>query len=280
MDRCHAGVPHGLPLPRIGPYAVGHDGAAGPQAVFGIGLPVLLAARVELAHPGHLCLVLRQVGLDGEIPLRRQFAQKRHQLVSAGGGEPGRQHGLHQAEVLTGIQPAERLTPGLLCGLLQQAGGSVPVHVHLAHVAGDAGLLQFLHQDQRGVRVERGEHAHPRGAVCNKLPGQAAVNLPGVACVREPGLCGKGVCVQPVQQGQVHAHPQHGVLGRMEVQIRKGLEDQRVSPVLHRGTGVLLGQRPVHTPDEAVLGHQISARQGIQLSQGGSGQNSSLDDRQ
>ncbi|CAN4037230.1 hypothetical protein KMBAHK_KMBAHK_11545, partial [Dysosmobacter welbionis] len=103
-------------------------------------------------------------------------------------------------------QPAERLTPGLLCGLLQQAGGSVPVHVHLAHVAGDAGLLQFLHQDQRGVRVERGEHAHPRGAVCNKLPGQAAVNLPGVACVREPGLCGKGVCVQPVQQGQVHAH--------------------------------------------------------------------------
>ena len=47
MDRCHAGVPHGLPLPRIGPDAVGHDGAAGPQAVFGIGLPVLLAARVD-----------------------------------------------------------------------------------------------------------------------------------------------------------------------------------------------------------------------------------------
>ena len=128
--------------------------------------------------------------------------------------------------------------------------------------------------------MEGGEHAHPGGAVFDQLPGQAAVDLPGVVRVREPGLRGKGIGVQPVQQGQIHAHPQHGILGGVEVQVRKGLENQRVPAVLHRGPGVLLRQSPVDAPDDAVLGHQIPARHGLQLPRGGGGQNGSLDDRQ
>ena len=37
--------------------------------------------------------------------------------------------------------------------------------------------------------------------------------------ILEPGLRAEGVGIQPVQQGQIHAHAQHGVLGGVEVQV-------------------------------------------------------------
>ena len=235
---------------------------------------------MELADPLDLPVVLRQVGLDGQVPLRRQPPQKRHQPVGAGGGEPGRQHGLHKAEVPARLQPAEGRPFGILRGLLQHAGGGVPVHVHLAHVSGDAGLLQLLHQDQRGVRVEGGEHAHPGGAVFDELPGEAPVDGPGVVRVGEPGLRGEGIGIQPVQQGQVHAGAQHGVLGAVEVQVREGLEHQVVPPVLHRGAGVSLRQGGEDALNDAVFSHKVPVRRGVQPPQGGGGDDGPLDDGQ
>ena len=219
------------------------------------------------------------MGLDGQVPLRRQIPQESHQLVGARGGEPGGQHGLDVGKIPAGVQPAESLPLGFLGGLLQHAGGGVAVHVHLAHIAGDARLFQLVHQDESGVGVEGGEHAHPGGAVGHQLMGQPAVNFPGVVRVREPGLRGEGVGVQPVQQGQVHAHAQHGVLGGVEVQVREGLQNQGVVVVLHGRARVLLRQGGEYPLNDAAFGYQVAVLCDIQLAQRPGGDDGSFQDR-
>ena len=223
IDHGNAGVLHGLALPLIGPDAVRHDGAGIPEAKLGIGLPVLLAVGVKLADPFNLLVVFREVGLHGQIPLLRQLPQEGHQLIRAGGGEAGGQHGLDMLEILAAIQPAQRFGHGFLRRFFQNAGGVVAVHVDLAHVTDDAGLFQFVHQNERGVGVQGGEHADAGGTACNQLLGQSAIDFAGVGRVCEAGLCREGIGIQPVQQRQVHAGAQHGILGRVEVQVRKGL---------------------------------------------------------
>ena len=144
MDHGDAGRPHGRPLPLVGPDAVGHEGLAVPEAVFRVGLPILAAAGVQFPDPLYLPRVLRQVGLDGEVPLRRQLSQKIHEPVGAGGGKPGGENGLDVPEVPALLQPEEGLPLGFL-RLLLKGGDAVAVHVHLSHVSGDPGLFQLLH---------------------------------------------------------------------------------------------------------------------------------------
>ena len=115
--------------------------------------------------------------------------------------------------------------------------------------------------------MEGGEHTHPRGAVGSQLLRQLAVYRPGVVRVGKAGLRGKGVGVEPVQQGQIHAHAQHGVLGGVEVQIRKGLDDQRVPAVLHGGPGILLRQHGIHAGDDAVFRNKVSVFRYVQPAQ-------------
>ena len=266
MHRQHAGLPHGRPLPCVGPDAVSHDRAVVPQAEFGIGLPILLAVRVKPGHQLHFRGVLRQMGLHGQSPLRRQTAQEAHQPVCAGGREPGGQNGLHMGEVLTGLQPPQRFPLRVLRGFLKLRH-TVPVHVYLAHQTADAGFFQLFHQDERGVGVQGGEHAHTGGSPGNQLPGQAAVGLPGKLPVREPGLGGEGIAVEPIQQRHVHAHAHHGVLGRVQVHVREGLHHQPVA-VIHHGTGgKRLRQTRIQALNHAVLQNQKAPLQSAQLSQ-------------
>ena len=219
---------------------------------------------MELAYPVHLRAVFRQVGLHRQIALRRQLSQKCHQLIRAGGGEPRGQNRLDVPEILTGIQPSQRFAHGFLCGLLQHAGCAVAVHVHLTYVAGDPRFFQLVHQDQGGVGVEGGKHTHPGRPAGHQFPRQLPVHRPGVVRLRKPCLRGEGVGIQPVQQGQIHTHPQHGILGSVEVQVRKGLDDQAVSIVLHRRSGILLRQHRIHPGNDAVFSDEITVFRHIQ----------------
>ena len=172
MNHGHAGVPHGGALPLIGPDTVGHQRTLVPEAVLGVGLPVLGAVRMQPPDPVHLRPVFRQVGLGRQPPLLSELPQKGHQPVRAGGDKPGGENWLDMGEILAGLQPSQRLPPGLLRGLLQKPRRAVAVHVHLSHEAGDAGLFQLFHQNERGVGVEGGEHAHPCGAAGGQIPGE------------------------------------------------------------------------------------------------------------
>ena len=245
---------------------MGHDGVLLPQAVLIIGLPVLLTVRVQLLYPLDLPQILRQVRLDIQPLLLRQTAQRRHQLIGAAGGEAGGQNGLDVVE-MTSLQPPQRLPDRFLRGLLQDAGQAVAVHVHLAHIAGDTGLLQLLHEDPRGVGVEGGEHTHTGGAVGNEVRGQTAIDAAGVVRVGKPCLRGKGIGVQPLQQRQIHAHAQHGVLGGVEVHIRKGLHHQCLTVIHQRRRSIFQWQPVIDAPDHAVLQHQIALLRDLQLPQ-------------
>ena len=116
--------------------------------------------------------------------------------------------------------------------------------------------------------MEGGEHRYPGGAPGDEVRGQFPVSPAGVVQVRVPGLRRDGVGVQPLQQGQVHPHARHGVLGSVEVHVGKGLQNQFLPIVLHAQVAVCLGQGGVHPLDGAVLQHQIAPLQHLQLAQG------------
>ena len=82
------------------------------------------------------------------------------------------------------------------------------------------------------------------------------IGAAGVVQIGKAGLGGEGVGIQPVQQRQVHAHTQHGVLGRVEVHVGKGLHDELVAEIPQRCVGVAVRQRLVDPGDDAVLQHQ------------------------
>ena len=265
----HPGPADGGALPGVGVDAVGHHRVVLPQAVFVIGLPILGAVRVQLLHPGDLPPVFRQMGLDIQPPVPGDAAQGGHQLIGTAGGEAGGDDGPDVLK-MAAVQPAQGLGDGLLRGLLENAGQGVAVHIHLAHIARDPGPLQLLHKDPGGLGVQGGEHAHPGGAVGDQVGGQAAIGPAGKVRVCEPGLGAEGVGIQPVQQGQVHAHAQHGILGRVEVHIHKGLHDEPVAVVRYGGGGQGLGQRVIDPLHHAVLQHQIAVLPDVQLPQPGS----------
>ena len=170
---------------------------------------------------------------------------------------------------MAGIQPAQSLGHGLLCRLLQLAGQAVAVHVDLAHIAGDAGALQLVHEDEGSVGVEGREHTDAGSAVGDQVCSQPTVDTAGVVQISEPRLGGERVGVEPVQQRQIHAHAQHGVLGRMEMHIREGLHDEAVAEVAHLGDLRALGQLRVQTGDNAVLQHQAAVLENVQAAHGG-----------
>lgn len=75
MDHYHPGVPNGFALLLIAVYAMGHQGPFLEQAEFIVGLPILLAIRVELPNPGDFIQIFGKMGLDGYLgELLGQFA--------------------------------------------------------------------------------------------------------------------------------------------------------------------------------------------------------------
>ena len=116
--------------------------------------------------------------------------------------------------------------------------------------------------------MEGGKHAHPGGAPGRQLMGQLAVHCPGIVRVSKPGFCRERVGVEPIQQRAVHPHAQHGILGAVEMQVRKGLDDQIVPVILHGGPGVLLRQHRIHAGNDAVFSDEITVFRHIQPTAG------------
>ena len=196
-------------------------------------LPILGTIRVQLPDPGNFRVVFAQMGLDRQTPLLGKFAQPRHQLIGAGWCKPGRQNGLDMTELPAALQPPQRLPLRFLRGLLE-VDAAVAVHIDLTHVARDAGPFQLLHQHQCGVRMEGGKHGHPCGTAVNQRFRQPFIDRLGVFQVRKPCLQRECIGVEPVQQGQIHAHTHLGELGAVKMQIGEGLQNQPVSIIRHR----------------------------------------------
>ena len=151
----HPGPADGGALPGVGVDAVGHHRVILPQSVLVVGLPVLLAVGVQLPHPVDLAGVLRQVGLDVQLPLPGQLPQRRHKLVGTAGREPRRDDGPDVFK-MTPVQPPHRLADGLLRGFLQHPGQAVAVHIHLAYIAGtDNGIIYNPRFPVRGESKHR-----------------------------------------------------------------------------------------------------------------------------
>ena len=85
----HPSPAHGVALPPVGVYTVGHDGVLLPQAVLYHGSPSTAGGPGAAPLPTGSPQILRQVRLDIQPLLLRQTAQRRHQLIGAAGGEAG-----------------------------------------------------------------------------------------------------------------------------------------------------------------------------------------------
>lgn len=238
VRRDDAMLAHGLALALVGVDAVRHDGMVLPQPRAVVALPILRAVGAELFDPRDLTLIFGQVRLDVQPALRGELAEPAHQLVGARWGEARRQDGLDGLEAPARIQPAQRFALGLL-GRLLKLGAAVAVHVDLADIARDARLFELFHQNERRVRVEGGKHANARRAARDEVARELFVNAAGVVAVFKARLGLERVGVEPVDQRQIHAHAEHGVLRRVQVHVDKRRHDEAITVVDDFRVGVL-----------------------------------------
>ena len=228
--------------------AVGHHGGHIPaeQAVPAVTLAVELCAGAQLGHPGNLARILGEVALCGHVVFGGQLTQSGHILVPGAGGEARGNHRAHRARVqavlsLAGVQPAARL--GQPCGGagLTVVVRAVAVHGQLAHKGGKPGVLQLVHQLQRGIGVQRGKDAGARGGAVFQIPHKILVAQLCVGRVGVVGLFGVGVLLQPIQQLQVHGRAAIAVLRRVQMQVDEPRCDDlaRVVEDFHPGGGGL-----------------------------------------
>ncbi|MPM54799.1 hypothetical protein SDC9_101579 [bioreactor metagenome] len=223
MHAEHVVVDHRLLLPRVGMHAVRHDSMIRPQAEFLICLPILLAIGVQLMHQLNLALVFAQMGLHEDAALRRNFAEPAHQLIGAARRKARGQDWADAGKLYAFVQPAQGFAFALLRQLLTFA--ACAIHVHFADKAAHARFFQLFHQDQRRVRVRGRIDANPRGAVFDKLRGKAGIHLAREAAVRKARFGFEGIGLEPVHQRQIHAHAEHRILRRVQMHVRKTLQD-------------------------------------------------------
>ena len=164
-------------------------------------------------------------------------------------------------------KPTLRLSDGFCRSFLQNPRRAVAIHVDLSHIACHTRFFQLLHQDKGGVGVERGEHAHAGRAVGDQLMGEAGIDLAGIGGVGKTCLGGEGVGAEPVQQGQIHAHAQHGILGCVEVHIGKGLHNELVAVVVEDAVTMGGGQLVIDALNDAVTQHHIAVFHDVQFAQ-------------
>ena len=168
---------------------------------------------------------------------------------------------------MAGGKPTLRLGDGFCRSFLQNPHRAVAIHIDLPHIARYTRFFQLLHQHKGSVGVERGEHTHAGCAVGDQLVGKAGVDLTGIGGVGKACLGGEGVGAEPVQQGQIHAHAQHGILGCVEVHIGKRLHNDLVAVVVEDAVTMLSRQLVIDAYDHAIFQHHIAVFHDVQFAQ-------------
>ena len=197
---------------------------------------------------------------------RRDLSEHGHQLIRAGRGEARCQDRLDAGEAAAFCEPAQRFADGLFGGLLK-IFAAVAVHVYLADKAGHARTFQLLHQHERCVRMQGGEHAHARGAVRDEVARESAVDAARVAEVSKFRFDREGVGFQPVEQRQIHARADVRELRRVQMHISERLHDELSGAVEYLAVEILrlLVQ---HLADRAVVVKQQRAvRDGLECAE-------------
>lgn len=119
-----------------------------------------------------------------------------------------------------------------------------------------------------GGAMDAGECADPGGTPSDQLLGQPLVDDFCIFHIREPGLGGEGIGLEPFQQLQIHTQAQHGELGGVQVHITEARGNDRVPIIYHLAAP--MGWKSVqHAFHQAVPGDDIARGKGGELTQGG-----------
>ena len=184
-------------LARVAVDAVRHQRVGFEQPVFVVGLPVLRAVRMQRTHQLDLACVLGKMRLHRQIALVRKPAEPCHQLVRTRRRKARRQHRTDAGKPVAGVEPAQCFALALLRRFAVVIGAAA-VHIDLADIARNASALEFLHKNQRRVRVQRREHAHARRAVADEPFRKAAVVHARIVGIGKAGFGAERVGVEPV----------------------------------------------------------------------------------
>ena len=209
------------------------EGAGAQEVRAAVDVGVMVGLREEAVNPGQLLQVLGQVGLDEGAIIPGQPSRPGHEFPGTAGGEAGGECVLEAPPVPTVPCPAELLTrPQAGGGVFEQGLGRVAVHHGLADDRADAAGFRLAEDRVRGVGMDGGVQDRRGGAqgqgVLQVAPGGGAC----VCQVREPGLGGENVALQPGQEFQtVGGH--RLVLGQMGMQVHQAGQDPEGAQVLH-----------------------------------------------
>ena len=142
-----------------------------------------------------------------------------------------------------------------------EAVGRIAVHVHLAHIADYSGLLEFLHQGERCLAVNRRKDQSSCRSAFSHAFGKQAVCLFGIGRIGEFAFLGECPVLKPVQKFLIHSHSPVGKLGGVGMKIAHSRHDQRIGKFLHRQAPVFLRQFAENSLADSVFRNHIAVIQ-------------------
>ena len=219
-----------------------------------IRVAVVLRARAQLADPGDLRIVFRQMALHRQVVFHPQPRQPEHQIVRARRDEARGQDGPDVGITLLRLaDPALGVAQGLVSGDLAQVDRRVAVHIDLAHEAFQPHRVQLLHEKLRRGHMDGGKDGRARGRAAQQMRGEAAIRPFGVVQVLVFGFLREGIGVEPLQQLHIHAEPAEGELRRVDMQVGHTGQDQPMAVIEHRQRGIARRQRLKDAGDAPLL---------------------------
>ena len=213
----------------------------------------------QLLHPLDLRQIFRQMGLHRKTIFLLQLTQPFQQGSAAcrrkPGGKDGTGIGIFSGGLTKPCGGAFQGFPGIR---FPQVVGTVLIHIDLAHISGQAGSIQLLHQKFRGRKMDGAENHSSCGPAFFQIFDKNPISFFGIFQIRVPALLRKGMGIQPFQQFQIHPDAPERVLGGVDMQIGHAGNDESVSIVLHRQIPIFVRDHRINAPGNSFAADQIA----------------------
>ena len=183
--------------------------------------------REQFAHECYFCQVLRDVRLHPEARFLLERPQPVEELRRAAGREPRSQDRHHQplarVHLLDGLDAGPSVLHRRFRVRVFVVGRvDVRIHVTAAHKGALAAGVADSGEESRRGDVGRGEIGGGGGAVAERGGNGVVVDRAGARKGGERGFEGKGVCVQPGEEGRLAEDAGVGELRRVDMSVWGG----------------------------------------------------------
>ena len=232
---------HHLQFLAVGIYTMRHQRRCiAKHTIATVGIAIASGLGFQLAYPRNLRSVLAEMGLHGQMFLRRQCSQRGHHLGCATGYKTRSNNSPH-ARHSSRVRQQDFGIAYSLDGRISQRIRAVTVHTYHPYQSTQTCLIKIVGKDTGRLTVNGSKNDRTHCATPNQPPHKIAIHLLRISGIRKTRLLGESVGIEPRQQLQVHRQAHIAELRSVDVHIVHRGNKERVPEIGNRHIGILFG---------------------------------------